>query len=69
MKHTVRIVSSARPDLGYMIINQEDFDPKQHQLWEEKSSQSVPEPAVEPAPKQTRRKDPKSEFVPQEEEE
>jgi len=48
----VAIVSDIRPDLGYVLIEEKDFDPSKQVLWEANHPEPKPPPeeAIEPEP-------------------
>jgi DNA uptake protein ComE-like DNA-binding protein len=43
----LKIISDARPDLGYIIIDQKDFNPSIHQQWTHKQEKDTDEPIVD----------------------
>ena len=51
----VAIVSDIRPDLGYVLIEEKDFDPSKQVLWEANHPEPKPPPeeAIEPEPVKT----------------
>lgn len=54
----VAIASNIRPDLGYVLIEQKDFDPSKHTLFDANPPAQKPPPdeAIEEKPKSVKNK-------------